>query len=206
MVQASRQVRALVTLDRAVQSQTSSLSDRLRNTQKSLETAQGQLEKTAAAKKKAAPEQEEKKDKARIPVKEERTEGRSLQEEVDYDADEESEESYGVESEEEKETPTRTEPASSGVRPAPERPRSPEPRTEDRKRKAERDEPVSRERRRRGGRKHQGRHRILEEPSRVFHRHNNLERIDLGGRPRQTFYSRKWRWDPSHQQDGKGTL
>ena len=195
VVQATRQVRALVTLDRQVQSQTSSLSDRLKNAQVALENSQTQVEKTAVAKKKPVPEKSERKEPARSSVKEEKPEDRPPAEEADYERDE-SEESYEEESEEEEKSEGKSAEAASGsVREAPRSPRTPDRRSEVRKRKRGEEPEARRETHRRGGRKHQARFRGLQEPTKVFHRNNNLAPLDLGGRPRQTFYSRRWQWE-----------
>ena len=175
-VQAARQVSALISLDRQVQGQTASLSDRLRNAQGKLSELTEQLDQTAGAKSKpkrpipAVPVQP--------PVKVEEPE------EADYGS-----ESFAESEEEESEEREATGASGSAVKRTPRSPSQPPPRRKEgpKERKVSR----SRDRGRRGGKKHQGHHRALQEPNRVFHRKPNYKIIDEQGRPKGDFYSRR---------------
>ena len=183
-VQVVRQVDCLITLDKQVQSQTSSLSDRLRNCQSKLSELTDQLDKTAGAKSKPGKRIAE--PQVAAPVK--------VEKEVEEEADFGSESKFEEESEEE--GSGETEPAGgrasgSGVARTDVRPRSPSQPPRRVAKEAERKVSRSRDRGRRAGRKHQGHHRGLKEPERVFHRTPRFAPIAVDGKPKQTFYSRK---------------
>lgn len=180
-LQASRQVQALVQLDRQVHSERTSLSDRLANTKARLEEVTNQVNRSAVPKsggaRPPAPRSEP------PPVKAESgaagADSKPAGEEVDFGS-----ESFEEEAEEEvaaDEDPSLARGAQEGASAsAPARePRSPSrpplPRQPPKKRKR------SRSRGRRGGRKHSQQYRVLQNSDLRFHRPQKIEPIDLGG-------------------------
>ena len=169
VVQATRQVQALVTLDKQVDSQVTSLSDRLRNAKEKLNENQETVDRTAAPKLKAETERQKLKQFVDTKIERARSSGRHREEEEPDFGDQSD---FGEESEEE---PV--------ARKGDERPRSPPgppPGRHGRERRRSR----SRNRGRRGGVKHQQYHRALTAPDTVFHKKSHLEPLDLGKYPK----------------------
>ena len=194
VLQASRQVQALVQLDRQVHSERTSLSDRLANTKSRLEEVTNQVNRSAVPKsgggRPPAPRSEP------PPVKAESgaagADSKPAGEEVDFGSEsfeEESEEE--VEAEEDPSLARAAPEGASASAPARE-PRSPSrpplPRQPPKKRKR------SRSRGRRGGRKHSQQYRALQNPDLRFHRPQKIEPIELGGDNRRR-RPQNWRWD-----------
>ena len=194
-VQASRQVRALIQLDRQVDSERTSLNDRLKNAKVKLAEVTNQVDKSAAPKSAgarpvaaspgpAAPVKAEavERDAGREALAETRPPASAAAaDEADCGS-----ESFEEESEEEEPVRDRAEEESdkrSAVPPrSPSRP--PLPRAEPKKKRRHR----SRSRGRRGGKKHQQHFRGLDAPDQRFHHRHQPEPINLGGNSRGWHY------------------
>lgn len=198
-VQASRQVRALIQLDRQVDSERTSLNDRLKNAKVKLAEVTNQVDKSAAPKSagvrpvaaspgQAAPVRAEavERDAGReAPADARPPAGAAATEDPDFGS-----ESFEEESEEEEPVRDRTG-AEEGDKRGTAAPRSPSrppiPRADPPKKNRRH---RSRSRGRRGGKKHQQHFRGLDAPDQRFHRRYQPEPINLGGNSRGWHYYR----------------
>ena len=184
-IQAVRQIQGITQLDKQVNSQVTSLSDKLRNSQEKLFENQRTVDRTAAAKVKPDGDRERKPDR-HLRVKEE-TAGPREEEAPDYGSEEED---FAEESEEEVREERREVRASGSARPK--SPPGPPPGRialgSDKGRRRSR----SRNRGRRGGTKHQEYHRGLNAPQTVFHKKPKIEPLTLGKDPKVRYSQKRW--------------
>ena len=182
-LQTSRQIQGLIQIDRQVNSERTSLSDRLHNAKTKLAEVTNQVDKSAQPKS-ASVRPGAAGDSKEPPVKAEKAEreesNKAPASEADFD-----EESFEEESEEEPGTPDRPAAPETAAKRS-EQPRSPSrpplprcPPPEQPKRKRKRDR--SRDRGRRGGSRHQQVYRGLSYPDQTFPRPYRAEPINLGG-------------------------
>ena len=172
-LQAVRQVRSLVTIDRQVQGEQVSLTDRLNNEKRKVQDLNEEF-RGLSAQPKSANRRPEPPARASGSVKVERSDR-----EESLGADYAESEEYGEESEEEA-----THPRGSETNPGDRAPVSPIDPPKSKPKSSDRQRSRSRNRGRRGGAKHQQVHRGLREPHLEFHRKQRTEPIELkGSRP-----------------------
>jgi len=190
--QTARQVQGVIKLDRQVQGEICSLSDRLRNTKERLNEITNQVSRSAAAKSKADGRDRLPSVKREEDNEKDRDRRREPEEKVDFGS-ESSEEETGEEDHQPRERPGDdagpVNPPSDRGKEAPRSPsRAPPPAPEREERERSRSRHKSdkkKNRNRRGGKKHQQNYRGLYQPDQSFHHHLPVEPLDLGSRPRR---------------------
>lgn len=187
VVQTTRQVKAVITLDRQTQAQFTSLTDRLNNATAKLNEASAQPKSAARHRERSAPKAAKEEETERPDRRTGETEGADFGSPSRSSSSEEK-----VEPAEEKGKAPEAERAASARGserpPEPIDPPPPPPRAAEAPRKRSR----SRDRGRRGGARHQETFRGLYQPERQFHHRSHLEPVNLGysgGRRR----SKEWR-------------
>lgn len=202
--QCSRQVLALVQLDRQVHSERTSLTDRLANTRAKLDEVTCQVDRSAAPKsaggrpqpaRASSPPPEPasvKSEPASGAAGDDKAEAADFGSESEYEESDEEEEIEEDKAPAEPKAPAEVKPKSPELDRGARRPRSPSRPPLERTRK-KRKRSRSRKRGRRGGSRHQAQYRALQDPNLQFHRSSRPDPIDLGGGRRRRKPDSGWR-------------